>query len=375
MSDKDEFEIFLSPPHQSGKELEYLDRVLKSNWIAPGGQFVKEFESALGGLVNRSHCVALNSGTAALHLALKVLKVNPGDHVICQSFSFVASANPIIYQGAVPVFVDSEMDTWNMDPQLLEDALKDLEHNGIRPKAIIYTHIYGQLAKVQELLQIAAKYEIPIVEDAAEALGSETKGRPAGAFGDLSIISFNGNKVITTAGGGALLCDSEAWSQHARALASQARDRRFPHLHTEVGYNYQMSNLSAAMGLAQLTCLSNWIDCKRTIFKEYHELLMKNDDFTSVEETVGCRFNRWLSVFLAPNELARERVITALRSSNIEARRFWKPLHLLDIYRYQKSYISDCATMLFRHGFCLPSGAGLSRAQQESIKKIISLLY
>jgi dTDP-4-amino-4,6-dideoxygalactose transaminase len=373
MQELNKYKIFLSPPFQSGEELDYLRKSLESNWLAPGGRFVEKFESDLKTLISRRHCVALNSGTAAVHLALKVLGVERGDHVICQTFSFVASANPIAYLGATPVFVDSEKSTWNMDPELLEQAIIDLQDNGIHPKAIVYTHIFGNLAQVSQLMAISKKYKIPIVEDAAEALGSRFEDRYAGSFGDISILSFNGNKIITTSGGGALLTDNEDWAMRARRLASQARDQKFPFTHSEIGYNYQMSNISAALGLAQLPHLAKWVQKKRSVFSAYQDHFKDLGTYTFVQETGNSYLNRWLSVFVAPRVAARDRIINSLGKNLIESRRFWKPLHLLGIYPAQNAYISDVAISLFERGFCLPSGVGLTERELDSIKKIIKM--
>lgn len=269
MQQNSNYRVFLSPPHQCGEELEYLKKALQSNWLAPGGLYVKQFEDELKKNTNREYCVALNSGTAAIHLALKVLGVDAGDYVICQTFSFVTISNQIAYLGAYPVFIDSEVETWNMDPELLEKAIQDLKKSNIVPKAIIYAHIYGNPAKVDELLSISVKYQIPIVEDAAEALGSNFQSKPVGQFGDISVLSFNGNKVVTTSGGGVLLTNDEAIAQRALHLSTQARDESKPFRHTEVGYNYRMSNLNAALGLAQFKCLEEWVQRKRKIYDYY----------------------------------------------------------------------------------------------------------
>jgi dTDP-4-amino-4,6-dideoxygalactose transaminase len=353
--------------------LDYLRKALESNWLAPGGHFVGKFENKLKTLINRKHCVALNSGTAAVHLALKVLGVERGDYVICQAFSFVASANPIAYLGAKPVFVDSENSSWNIDPDLLERAIVDLQKSGVHPKAIVYTHIYGNPAQVGQLMEIARKYEIPIVEDAAEALGSRFEDRYAGSLGHISVLSFNGNKVITTSGGGALLTDNDRWAVRARCLATQARDQKHPFSHSEVGYNYQMSNISAALGLSQLPNLEAWVEKKRAIFGHYQGLFKDFGTYAYVRETNNTYSNRWLSVFVAPSMAARARIVEALQKNLIESRRLWKPLHLLGIYPEQNTYISGVATSLFERGFCLPSGVGLNEKELEGIKRIIRM--
>lgn len=372
MSTENKYRIFLSPPHQNGKELEYLSKVLKSNWLAPGGEFVKEFEDQLKQITNYENCVALNSGTAAIHLALQTLNVQRGDHVICQTFSFVATANPIEYLGAIPVFIDSEQDTWNMDPQLLEEAIVDLANQGIVPKAIIYAHIYGNSARVTDLVEIADKYQIPLIEDSAEALGSRIS-KPVSKSGIISILSFNGNKVITSSGGGALMTDNVTITKKALHMATQARDEKKSYVHTEVGYNYRMSNVCAALGLAQLTSLNEWVEKKRNIFERYKTIQQKFP-IAWVEETQKNYSNRWLSTFLLPSAEQRDTVLKALNAHGIESRRLWKPLHSSNIYSHQKSYISGVANELFLSGICLPSGVGLSNAEQDKIIKIITTI-
>ncbi len=365
------YRIYLSPPHQSGKELEYLKKALESNWLAPGGIYVKQFEDELKNVTNRRHCVALNSGTAAIHLALKTLGVEPGDYVMCQTFSFVATANPIAYLGAHPVFIDSETDTWNMDPELLEKAILDLKKSNIRPKAIIYTHVFGTPARVDDLMSISENYQIPLVEDAAEALGANFKANSVGQFGNISILSFNGNKVITTSGGGALLTNDAHISQKALHLSTQARDELKPYTHTEVGYNYRMSNISASLGLAQLKNLKEWVEQKRKIYDAYQESFAKNKIFEGVDVPLGIYANKWLSTFLVRSAKRRDEILELLASKRIETRRFWKPLHLLNIFKGQKSYLSGVASDLFEKGICLPSGVGLMKKEQEEIIQII----
>lgn len=369
MQDKNHYKIFLSPPHQSGEELKYLSKALKSNWLAPGGAHVSEFEDKLKKITNRSFCVALNSGTAAIHLALKSLGVEAGDYVLCQTFSFVATANPISYLGAYPVFIDSELDTWNMDPKLLEEAILDLKKSGIFPKAIIYTHIYGNAAKVDELVDISNKYDIPLVEDAAEALGTTINSVSVGKFGKISILSFNGNKVITTSGGGALLTDDPAIAKRVLLLATQARDELKPYLHTEVGFNYQMSNISASLGLAQIEHLSKWVEQKRIIFQNYKNAYSSKLGW--IEDHPSYYLNRWLSVFIMDSTHLRNQLLKKLKMHGIESRRFWKPLHSLNIYQHQKSYISGVASKLFQKGICLPSGVGLTSDEQSIIIKFL----
>ena len=366
------YRIYLSPPHQSGEELEYLKKALESNWLAPGGIYVKQFEDKLKKVTNRDHCVALNSGTAAIHLALKALGVEPGSYVMCQTFSFVATANPIAYLGAHPVFIDSEAETWNMDPELLEKAILDLKKSNIRPKAIIYTHVFGTPARVDGLMRISENHQIPLVEDAAEALGANFKESPVGQFGKISVLSFNGNKVITTSGGGALLTNDPQISQKVLHLSTQARDESKPYIHTEVGYNYRMSNLSASLGLAQIEFLKEWVGQKRKIFKRYQQGISNKQIHVGDEFSDGVYANRWLSTFLVKSPKRRDEIIEILESQGIESRRFWKPLHLLNIFKGQKSYMSGVAHDLFEKGICLPSGVGLKKETLEEIIQYIN---
>lgn len=371
MPEDNNYRIFLSPPHQSGDELDYLSKALESNWLAPGGEFVREFEGKLKKITNYGHCVALNSGTAAIHLALKTLEVERGGYVICQTFSFVATANPIDYLGAIPVFIDSEVDTWNMDPDLLEEAILDLHKQGIVPKAIIYAHIYGNPAKVSKLTEVSNKYRIPLIEDAAEALGTSIHSNSVSNHGKISILSFNGNKVITTSGGGALLTDNKEIAQRTLHLATQARDEMKPYSHTEIGYNYRMSNLCASLGLAQITRLSEWVEKKRDIFDRYKTIGKKYSISWAGDSSEGIS-NRWLSTFLFSSTQQRDKIQKALKIHGIESRRLWKPLHTQNIFHNKKSYISGVANELFKKGICLPSGVGLTEDEQAEIIKIIT---
>ena len=374
MPGKNKYRIFLSPPHQSGDELAYLKEALDSNWLAPGGIQVERLETKLKEITNRKQCVALNSGTAAIHLALKVLGVGEGDYVLCQTFSFVASANPIAYLGANPVFVDSESSTWNMDPELLEEAIIDLKKSNINPKAIIFTHIYGNPAIVDELQNISIKYQIPLIEDAAEALGARFDAKPVGQFGDISVLSFNGNKVVTTSGGGALLTDDPQISERVLHLSTQAKNKLEPYSHSEVGYNYRMSNLSAFLGLAQLPYLDEWVKRKREIFNTYKNINSEQNLLHWIDDPAGVYSNKWLSAFLVKSINKRDEILNTLLKKGIESRRFWKPLHLLNIYKNQKSYVSGVANMLFEEGICFPSGVGLKKEiQKEIIQHIKSI--
>lgn len=374
MQRDNKYRIFLSPPKQGGEELEYFKKVLDSNWLAPGGKQTQQFEDELKKSTNRKHCVALNSGTAAIHLALKTLGIGEGDFVICQAFSFVGSTNPIAYLGARPVFIDSETETWNMDPELLEQAILELKRSNSMPKAIIYAHIFGTPAKVDELQYISEKYHIPLVEDAAQALGAKINAKPVGQFGEISILSFNGNKVITTSGGGALLTNDPKISQKALMLSSQAQNEAEPYIHTEIAYNYRMSNLSASLGLAQIPHLEEWVAQKRKIYNTYREMISDDSFIEKKPDASGIYANKWLSAFLVCSTQKRDDMLSLLRGKGIEARRFWKPLNELNLYKGQKSYISGVANELFEKGICLPSGVGLKKEEQEEIIQLINAI-
>ncbi len=359
----------------SGKEQMYIDDAFNSNWIAPLGPNVDAFEDAIADYVGLSHAAALSSGTAALHIGLKLLNVQPGDLVICQSMTFVASANPILYCGAIPVFVDSESDTWNMCPDAMEEAIRaatkgTLKHaDGSRipakkPKAIIPVHLYGMPAKINDIKAIADTYDIPILEDAADSLGSSVDGKKCGSFGDLSVISFNGNKIITTSGGGALLSNKKSTIQYARNLASQARDESLYYQHSSIGYNYRMSNVLAGIGRAQLTVLNERIRQRRANFEKYIAFFANYPGIESTLEKNGMLSNRWLSSFtFNPKQLSgvdSKAIIEALNKSNIEARPFWKPMHLQPLFKNAPYVGADIAEHTFIRGVCLPSGSALN---------------
>lgn len=372
MSSTPNEKIWLSPPHMNGKELVYVQQAFAENWIAPVGPFIGKFEQALASSCMTQHCAALASGTAAIHLALIILGVQRDDEVICSSFTFSGSCNPVVYQGARPVFVDSERETWNMDPVLLEEAIVDRKkRTGRVPKAIILVHLYGIPARLDEILPIATRYEIPIIEDAAEALGSTYLGKPLGGFGQLGILSFNGNKIITTSGGGALLSNREEWIREARFLATQARDPAPHYEHSKIGYNYRLSNVSAAIGLGQLETLSERVTARRQIFERYKTGLSDlGIDF--VDELKNSLSNRWLTtVQLDRSGLTPDSVRLALEANNIECRPLWKPMHLQPVFNDYPVFGGKVSEDLFRHGLCLPSGSSLSASQQDRIMSLI----
>ncbi|MBN2442409.1 MAG: aminotransferase class I/II-fold pyridoxal phosphate-dependent enzyme [Spirochaetales bacterium] len=370
--------IYLSSPHMGGSEIEYVKEAFDTNWIAPAGPFLKRFEQRLCEYTGRAHSVVLSSGTAALHLALKILGVGWNDTVICQSFTFCGSANPVIYEGAIPVFIDSEPDTWNMDPELLERAIRDLIEKGEKPKAIIYVHLYGMPARVNEIVDISRKYEIAVIEDAAEALGAKYGGQPVGRFGDMSILSFNGNKIITTSGGGALLSDHEEWIHRARFLSTQARDDAPHYEHSQIGYNYRMSNVAAGIGLGQMEVLDEWVMKRRRNHDYYRHALGDVEGIEFLVESGEAFSNHWLTcIQVDPSRtggITRENIRIALENENIESRPLWKPMHMQPVFRNVTFYGNGISEKLFRNGLCLPSGSNLSDHDLDRVIKVIKAL-
>lgn len=362
--------IYLSPPDISTRDHAAVDAVLTSNWVAPVGPDLEAFESAVAMLAERQYAVALNSGTAALHLALQLLNVQPGDSVICPTLTFAASANPICYCGADPIFVDSEPRTWNMDPVLLELELGERAASGELPKAVIVVHLYGQCADMDPILAVCERYGIPVVEDAAEALGASYKGRPAGGMGAFSFFSFNGNKIITTSGGGMLLADKGSWIDRARFLATQAREPVAHYEHRELGYNYRLSNVLAGLGLSQLDDLSRRIAAKRAHFEAYRAALgeLPGVRFMPIEDPDAA--NYWLTCMTidpVDGGSSRDAVIAALEAADVEARPLWKPLHMQPVFQDCASIGGECAEGLFATGLCLPSGSALSEADRSKV--------
>jgi len=370
--------IWLSSPHMSGGEIKYVNDAFETNWVAPLGPNVNAFEKELAQYIGVKHCAALVSGTAAIHLALINLGVRSGDEVICQSFTFSATANPIVYQGATPVFVDSEAETWNIDPELLEKAIRDRINKGKRPKAIIVVHLYGMPAKINDILSIAKKYEIPVIEDAAEALGSRYEERFCGSFGDMGILSFNGNKIITTSGGGALISNIEDYIEKARFLATQARDEAPHYQHSHIGYNYRMSNVVAGIGRGQLEVLDLRIQQRRSNNRFYRELLSKLNGITFHTELTDTFSNYWLtSIIIDPKitGVTREDLRKGLEFDNIESRPLWKPMHLQPVFSGAPAYTNGFSEYAFENGLCLPSGSNLTDEERNRIanqlKKIL----
>jgi len=366
--------IYLSPPDIRPHDHAAVDAVLTSNWVAPVGPHLDAFEAAVAERTGRAYAVALNSGTAALHLALQLLNVRQGDTVICPTLTFAASANPICYCGADPIFVDSEPDTWNMDPVLLELELGERAASGELPKAVIVVHLYGQCADMDPILAVCKRYGIPVVEDAAEALGASYKGRTAGSMGAFSFFSFNGNKIITTSGGGMLLADKGSWIERARFLSTQAKEPVAHYEHREVGYNYRMSNVLAGLGLSQLDDLERRIAAKRAHFEAYREALGDLPGVAFMPIADPDAVNYWLScltVEAVDGGSSRDQVIAALADADIEARPLWKPLHMQPVFQDCASIGGDCAEGLFANGLCLPSGSSMSDVERDRVIEIV----
>jgi len=371
-----ESKIYLSSPHMGGTEQSFVKEAFDTNWIAPLGPnvvgFEKDLESYLG---NGNHVAALSSGTAALHLALILLGVGKGDEVICQSMTFSASANPIVYQGATPIFVDSEPETWNICPNHLEEAIKDRIAKGKKPKAIIAVHLYGMPYRAEEIKKISEKYEIPIVEDSAEALGSSYKGQKCGTFGDISILSFNGNKIITTSGGGALVSRNLKHKEKAIFLATQARDAAPHYQHSEIGYNYRLSNISAGIGRGQMEILDKHVALRRKM-NDFYKDIFKNTDGVKLftEPNKNYFSNHWLSCVLVDKNVcgfSSEEIRLAMAENNIECRPLWKPMHLQPVFKNAPYFGGKVSENLFDIGLCLPSGSNLTDKQKIKINDVL----
>ncbi len=391
MSDPSPKKIYLSSPHMGGEEEAFVKEVFESNWIAPLGPQVNGFEQDLQQFTGMPYAAALSSGTAAIHLALILMGVKPGDYVICQDLTFSATANPIRYLDAIPVFVDSEADTWNMCPQALETAIQScmsgklqngagepMNMDARKPRAIIPVHLYGMPARMEDILSLAGRYSIPLIEDAAEALGSNINGKPCGSFGSLGVLSFNGNKIITTSGGGALLGREEALIQKARFLATQARDPAPHYQHSEIGYNYRMSNVLAAIGRGQMKVLDLRIRQRRANYDFYRELLDDVPGISFLPEPEGSFSNRWLTTILVnPSRsggITRETIRLALEEENIESRPLWKPMHLQPVFRRFPFFSTGVSERLFDQGLCLPSGSNLTTEDKSRIEDVLRRL-
>ena len=363
--------IFLSPPFINGNEINYLQNAIDSNWIAPQGPNIDKFEKKINIYLNRQFSAALSSGTAALHLALKVLGVKSGDYVFCSDLTFVACANAIKYVNANPVFIDSEYLSWNMCVKSLEKAFKYYS-----PKVVIVTDLYGQSANYNEILEICKKHNTPVIEDSAESLGASYKNKKCGSFGEISILSFNGNKIITTSGGGMILSNNEEYIKKAKKISTQSREEKIYYEHKEIGYNYRMSNILASIGLAQLNHLDDNVNMTRQIFKLYKRDLEGVEAIDFMPEIEGGRSTNWLSVILLKQKSFNEinKIISYLNEYNIETRPIWKPMHLQPLYsKYEFFYVEEIpvSKFLFEHGICLPSGCNLNEEDQVKISKAI----
>ena len=370
--------IWLSSPHMGGSEQKFVQEAFDQNWIAPLGPNVNGLEEAIAKYLGEGvHVAALSSGTAALHLALIILGVSQGDEVLCQSMTFSASANPIVYQGATPIFIDSESKTWNICPVQLELAIKDRIAKGKKPKAIIAVHLYGMPFQADEIVRISKQYEIPIIEDSAEAFGSTFQGQKCGTFGDIGILSFNGNKIITTSGGGALVTKNKAYRDKAIYLATQARDNAPHYQHSEIGYNYRMSNVCAGIGRGQVQVLDQRVQQRRGMNSFYQKQFADSSEITVFKEPDHTYFsNHWLSAItwdpkVSP-DLDKEQIRVLFEDQMIETRPLWKPMHLQPVFKDAPYYGTTIAEQLFDHGLCLPSGSNLTEEERDRISDAIS---
>lgn len=369
--------IWLSSPHMGGTELNYIHEAFDTNWVAPLGPNVNGFEEDLQNYTGAKHAAALTSGTAAIHLGLIMLGVKAGDHVICQSFTFSASANPITYVGAIPVFIDSERETWNMSPSLLRKAIEDGISRGKKAKAIIPVHLYGMPAKMHEIMAIANEFDIPVIEDAAEGLGSHINGKYLGTFGEIGVLSFNGNKIITTSGGGALISNKKDFVDEARFLSTQARDNAPHYQHSKIGFNYRMSNISAGIGRGQMEILNDRVNQRRKNFEFYVEAFKEIPSITFVNEPNGYYSNRWLTTILVDGSagVSREDVRLALEKDNVESRPLWKPMHLQPVFEGCEFFGDGTSEALFANGLCLPSGSNLTNDDLNRVANIVKSLF
>lgn len=370
--------IYLSSPHMSGNETKYIEEAFRTNWISSVGPNVDAFEQEVAAYCGIGGAVAVSSGTAAIHLALELLGVKKGDSVFCASLTFVASANPILYAGAEPVFIDSEPETWNMSPQALYQALSEAYKENRLPKAVIIVHLYGQPAKMEELIMVCSEFGVPIIEDAAESLGSTYKNQSSGTFGMFGIYSFNGNKIITASGGGMLVSNDMEQLERAAFLAAQAKDPARHYQHSQIGYNYRMSNVLAGIGRAQLEVLDERVITRRNIFERYRSGLSDLPGVYFMPELSGTRSNRWLTALTVNSSLSGKTpldLIEALEAENIEARPVWKPLHLQPLFSlcdyYSHNPSLSVSDLLFTNGICLPSGSNMSEEDQDRVIDII----
>jgi len=367
--------IYLSPPHMSGNEMKYIKEAFDQNWIAPLGPNVDAFEQAIASYTGIPHVAALSSGTAAIHLALLLLGVRPEDKVLASTFTFSATINPIVYLGASPVLIDSEPNTWNMDPDLLEKAIEDSIRKGEKPKAIILVHLYGMPAQIDRIMHISQKYEIPVIEDAAEAMGSKYKGMHTGSFGKLAIYSFNGNKILNTSGGGVLVSDSRDLIEEARFLSTQAREPAAFYQHKRIGYNYRMSNILAGVGRGQMEVAEQRVMERRANFQYYREQLSEIKGMSFLEEPDTDYYsNHWLTTIQIDRKSTGpgiEEIQKAFSEENIETRHLWKPMHMQPVFEGCKAYLNGVSEKLFINGLCLPSGSSLSLTDKDRVIRIL----
>ena len=361
--------LFLSPPHMSGQEQQYIAEVFKSNYIAPLGEFVNRFEESIKSYTGASNALALSSATAGLHLALRVLGVEKDDTVLASTFTFIGSVSAILYQGATPVFIDSD-ESWNLSPTLLKKAIKELDK---KPKALILTHLYGQMAKMDEIVAICKEEGIYLIEDSAESLGATYRGKQSGTFGDLGVFSFNGNKILTTSGGGVLISENEAWIEKAKFLSTQAKEPYLHYEHEEYGYNYRMSNVLASIGVAQMEVLESRVKRKREIFDFYKRELQDIEEIAFMPEIEHSQGNRWLTTILFQKKSPTD-VIQALERVNAESRPLWKPMHLQPLFRESLSFVDGYSENLFKRGVCLPSPTEVGEEELFRVVKEIRTL-
>jgi len=359
--------LFLSAPQMGGNELKYIEKVFESNYIAPLGEYVNKFEQSICDYTGAKNALALSSATAALHLALRVLGIGKDDDVLASTFTFIGSVNAILYQGAKPVFIDSDKESWNLNPKLLEEYLKNCTK---KPKALILTHLYGMSADVQKIVDICKRYEIYLIEDAAESLGATFEGKHTGTFGDFGVYSFNGNKILTTSGGGMLISENKEWIEKAKFYSTQAKEPFLHYEHIEYGYNYRMSNVLAAIGVGQMEVIEDRVLKKREIFKWYKEFLSDIDEVEFMPELSSSRGNRWLTA-LTFEKTDFSKIIEALEGINIESRPLWKPMHMQPLFKDSKNYLSGTSEKLFNQGLCLASSTSMTR---DNVKMICNTI-
>jgi len=363
--------LFLSPPHMGGNEQKYINEVFESNYIAPLGAFVNKFEQSICKYTGTENALAVTCGTAAIHLALRILGVEKGDDVLASTFTFIGSVSPILYQGANPVFIDSDKESWNINPTLLKEYLKTCEK---KPKALIVTHLYGQMADIEEIAAICKTYDVYLIEDAAESLGATFNGKQSGTFGDFGIYSFNGNKILTTSGGGMLVSANDTWIKKAMFYSTAAKESYLHYEHTEYGYNYRMSNVLAAIGVGQMEVIDDRVDKKRKIFAWYQEEL-EDINVEFMPELTNSRGNRWLTTLLFKKDIDIDKIIQALEAGNCESRPLWKPMHMQPLFHGCKTQLNGVSEDMFSRGLCLPSGTEMSRDNVQHICNIIKETY